>query len=756
MIPKIQGAQRDFSAGEIDVTMKRADENPLMKSGARQCANLRILNSRAVTNRPGRRALFLETGRVEEILMLSATPGVVNTFYLVFSNNGILRVYDSTGARVFTQSGYNWTTDQNRIVWAAYRSSIYICYRGFIPVILSWDGVSTWSVVNFSFLADSTGALHEPFYRFAASNITLTPSDRVGTAINLRTVGNYFTNNMVGSIIRYIGKQILITGVTNSTTATGKVLQQLNLSQELTGNVTSGSFSVGDVVTDGSIQAEVAQVNSAFLLVNYMQNTAGFTAGETIVGPSGTFVLVGAPFSILPQATFQWDEEVMSALRGWPASVFVDQNRLGFCNFPSLPAGIGYSAIGVLNDFQVGTLANQAIFELAPGKSQVLFVEPGMEGSEFVFCDNSIYYIPITATNPLKPGSISFNQLSRLGASSSVQPRSAEQSIIYVKAGGTQIGAVQVPGAYYRPYVVDNISELHAHLFNNPVAIAIPTGSTQYEETYLYVLNVDGTIAVGKYLMKNGLLDAGPDGKPHVGWTPWTGAGTASWIGALNSDVVFTTSYAPNGVTPVSIVEVLDNTLYLDSVLLVNSLPAPFTPPGGKGPLFVFPGPGATVTLMDQTNRMMGTYTVDANGNIIPQGNAGEDLTTASLVAGQPWIATLEPFVPDASPGQNVHQRMFKRRVSRMAVYVSQSSGFIMSRLFSGPLTRTSPALGTGMNIHRVDTWNQDDDPTKPPALREEAQRWRPLGRAFDPRVAVIKNTPGPLIIHEIGIEVSI
>ena len=53
-------------------------------------------------------------------------------------------------------------------------------------------------------------------------------------------------------------------------------------------------------------------------------------------------------------------------------------------------------------------------------------------------------------------------------------------------------------------------------------------------------------------------------------------------------------------------------------------------------------------------------------------------------------------------------------------------------------------------------TWDVGDDATQPPPLREEAQRWRPLGRAFDPRVAVIKDTPGPLMINEFGIEVTI
>jgi len=116
----------------------------------------------------------------------------------------------------------------------------------------------------------------------------------------------------------------------------------------------------------------------------------------------------------------------------------------------------------------------------------------------------------------------------------------------------------------------------------------------------------------------------------------------------------------------------------------------------------------------------------------------------------------LEPFPPDAPPGQSVHQRMFKRRVSRMATYVSNSTGFLFARLFSGPITPTSPALGTVMNNYRVTTYNQGDVVTNPPPLREQAYRWRPLGRSFDPRVAIIKDSPGPVILHEIGLELSV
>jgi hypothetical protein len=219
--------------------------------------------------------------------------------------------------------------------------------------------------------------------------------------------------------------------------------------------------------------------------------------------------------------------------------------------------------------------------------------------------------------------------------------------------------------------------------------------------------------------------------------------------------VIFTSNYSVGGPT-VGVAERLDYSQYLDGALFVNNLPPAFTPPGGKGPLFVFPGPNSTVYLIDLGNRFMGTYQVDANGFIIPQFIGGENLASPQLVAGQNWTASLELFLPGAQPGQSVHQRMIRRRVAHMAVNVSLSTGFVMARLFPGPLTPTSPPLGTIMNFRRVPAYNLGDDATQPAPLREEVQRWRPTGRAFDPRIGVLKDTPGSLRIHEIGIEVTI
>jgi hypothetical protein len=863
-IPKILGAQRDFSGGELDEAMKRADENPMMKIGARQLSNWRILSGGAASNRPGRSALFNEGPgtRVEEVLM---SPG--NMFYLAFGSN-YLRVYNAFGAQVFnstvkgdgaTAIPWSSATVKNIVFLIAAGSAlaIYITYAdgapNNVPQILTWDGVSqtsTWTLSTYAEAITANGQKRTAFYRISPQNVTMLPSATIGN-INVTFSSALLYSGMVGTRMRYCNRQILIRAVTAADFATpiagpsqygtATVIESLPPAVELTLTGTVGGFSLGDEIIGGTsggtgiitaspqsqnVQFTVATPPNYFLLgdavsggtsgatgtvgailyqygiyggnilgiginlststlfqvgedvggvhgagisaavsggaltaqivPNANDSSSGFAVGELVVGPAGSGT-ISTQTVTTPQAVSIWDDEVMNLYRGYPSSAFYDQGRLGFCNFPAVPSGIGWAAIGLPTDLYVAALPDNAIFEIAPGKSQVFFVLPGMESAEFVFCDNAIYYIPISVTNPLVPGSVSFNLLSQQGCMPNVKPQPCEQTILYMKTGGTQVGAVQAPGAYYRPYIVDSVSEFHSHLFtaSPPIAIAVPSSSTQFEELYAYILLANGTLVVGKYGIRNGLLETGEEGKPKIGWLPWTNAGSVFWIAALSNQVTFSSSYVLNGIAS-GVIEKLDNSQYLDCALSVNSLPAAFTPPGGKGPLYVFPGPNSSVTLIDQGTRMMGTYQVDANGNIVPQGQGGENLASPQLVAGQPWAATLEPFVPDAQPGQSLHQRMFKRRVSRMATYVSNSTGFLLARLFSGPITPVSPALGTIMNTYRVTAWNQGDIVTNPPPLREQAYRWRPLGRAYDPRVCVIKDTPGPLLIHEIGIEASI
>lgn len=764
---QIQGSQRDFSYGEVDVDLKRSDEHPARKGGLRQMANARIHNSGTLQNRSGRRALYPITNSGTRTERFTIAAGKV--FDIQFAA-GRLKIIDNTGATVgnFTLQGNGaalpWASvaDINSIVYAILGLSMYVTFAGMRPQVITFDGISSWSIADYAELI--VGSQKRTFfYRISPQGITLLPSLQAGL-ITVSASAPVFSASQVGTRIRYINRQLLITAFISSTAVSAVVQEPLPGSQQIAFATNPNQiYSIGDIV-NGSASGSKGIVtgfgggNSIFVqLISQntstitSQNPSSFGATTTfaflptdaIVGPGGSLVPSTISGIVPPQACTIWDEEVMNSFRGYPASCFVDQFRLGLCNFPVVPGGIGWSAINAPTDLYVGAISSNAMFELAPDKVQVRYVVPGPESSEFVFCDRRIYYIPISPTNPLRPGSVQFQILSGDGCAQ-VQPRLAQEAILYVNAGQNSMMAVIATGAYFRPFNTKSLSDFHAHLFTNIIAIAAPGADGTFNERYAYVLNSDGTITVGKYRAESLLTN-----EPVIGWGPWSGAGAVTWIGAFASDIVFTSSYFGNGV-----VEILDDTQYLDAALPVNNLPTPFVV-GGKGPLWLI-APGQTVTLMDQVTRNMGTYQVDANGFIVPQFNGGEDLTRLSLVAGQQWNMTIEPFTPLAQSGSDMHQRMKMRQIAQLAAHFLNSSGFTIAMLFSSKQSPLTPALGTMMNQRRVPAYFTDEDATLPPILREWCEIYSPTGSSYDPRVAIIKDTPGPLLIAEIAMEISI
>lgn len=775
-------SQRDFSAGEVSPRLKRSEDHPIFKTSLRQCSNFTITDEGKLRNRFGRSAKFdlpiAGNGRVEEVLL---SPG--NIFYLEFTP-GALIVRNAAGTVVVSATTkadgitpIPWTANTlQKVVYDTYLLSIYICYGddypNNVPQILTWDGVSqtsTWTFSTYSETVLSGGQKRTFFYRLSPQNVTLFPSNLTGS-ITLTFGAPIATASMVGTRIRYIGRQILITGFTNATTLTGTVEEPLLAAENLSFAVDPRTtFNIGDVVLGATSGAKgiVIASNATTIEVQLLSNTqivipqlnygqggtSAFVASEPVVGPSGSLANSGISGLIQPTAgTSIWDDELMNSFRGWPTSVTVDQSRLCFMNFPQLPTAIGYSAEGLFFDLYIpldSVTPSNAILELAPNKSQVLFMVPGQESSEFIFCDNAVYYVPITAAQPLSAtAGISFNKMTQEGCAQ-VQPRLVQEALVYVSAGASTLRAITATGAYQRPYEVRPISKWHDHLFTSPIAIATPSATDpNFPERYIYVLNSDGTVVLGKLEIEDGRLQKAP------GWTRMSGNGSVAWVAARGADVVFTTTYSGLGALPVTIIEVQDATQYLDAAIFYNNVPSALTPGGGQGPLWWLAN--GTVTVMDLGTRQLGLYSVDGNGFLIPQFTGGENLTSSQLVVGQAWTATAEPWIAGAEPGADIQQRMTERNISMAAVAYENSTGFVWQRLYSKKQGPKLPALGSVVVTRRVPTYNQDEDPTQVPILREDVDTWRPGGASYDPRLAIVKDTAGPFTIIEFSSEVSV
>jgi hypothetical protein len=449
--------------------------------------------------------------------------------------------------------------------------------------------------------------------------------------------------------------------------------------------------------------------------------TAGFVAGENLITGAGT-IAIDATSSAPPQAVALWDEEVINNFRGWPGSVSADQGRLTFCDLPSIPNGIIWSAIGAPDDIHIGALPQEGFFELAPKKCRVYHVvgTGNAAGDQLILSDTEVWFIPISQSNPLKPGSVTFLSITN-EPSSQVRPAVTPEAVLYVNAGLKRIIAIVGTGQQTRPYMAKDVSSQHEHLFKSPIAIAVSNGEGTFPERYAYVLNADGSMAVGRYEISN----------DFIGWVPWTSNGIPGWISVLGATILITNDYG--------VIETLEDAIFLDGAVLVNNVPVGMTPPLGKGPHWWLPN-GTVLDLMD-SDMPRGTRAIDNNGFLTP--NEGDDLSSPTLLAGFRYEPVLEPFVPEQEPGQSVKQRMRPRRIARIAVAAQEHTGYLIE----------------GLNVQafkRIAAYRVTDNPNIVPPRREDVQLTRPLGRQYDPRWQLRKDSPGPIRISEITQEVTV
>jgi hypothetical protein len=715
-LPKQVFRQKDFSAGEIDDHGSRRDDTPMMRAGCRQALNKHILPTGALDPRPGRFALFEQSNRTDAFTTLS---GLV--FYISFEAARV-KVRDAAGTVVLNAGGLPWTvaTVQD-IVWARYQDTIYICFPGMQPRTLTYSGVA-WAIALYAPRTTSSGQKRTPFRRFSPGGITLDVSAIRGT-VDIAFSDDVLTSGYVGTRLRYQGRQMTVLSVTNARAGKAKVEEKLYWGTKITfTNDPSDTFALGEVVEGEQSEAkgEVSAFPSETTMLISRSTSGGFDDDERIIGPNGRMRADKANNKVSPPKALAWDEEIFNSFRGWPQSVTVDQNRLIFTDFPSLQAGIAWSAVDLTTDLYPDADPDDAMFELLPGAARVYHVLPGYD--EFVMTSAGVFYIPISESNPLKPGSVAFRNLS-VDPVARIRPAVTSEGVVYFSEGLDKVVAIRATGQTARPYLAVEISEFHRHLLTGPKTIIACTGAVGFPDRCVMVLNTDGSVIVGRL---NPQLE-------WVGWVPWRNAAAnpVMWISARNNQrVLFTTQYSLNVLR--QIVEAVDVTSTLDCVVNYAAPPAALAAPVGKGPLWFIAG--ATVYLMDN-RRPMDTRVVDANGFLVAI--EGEDLSSATLLAGFSWEEVFEPFIPHPPEGRSSKQTLRKRKIVKIAVKAEHATGFEMAN-------------------RRVPAWLLGDDMTLPPTLRNEVKTFKPAGRSYDPRAPLLKDIPGPMRLIEVSGEVTV
>lgn len=743
--------QTDFGGGQINPSGKRRDSLEFVKTGAKQMANFRVEAIGTLVNRPVKRPQFGAPGsRTEYIRMQTGHEFLIN-----FGAGGLLTIYSLDGTSFVQNGGYDWGSAPDSVSFCVALFDVVICGpsasnpgHNFQPQIARWDPFAlTWTFLPYNFRTINF-QVQEPFYRFSVPGATMSYDNYTGN-VNLTCSVPYFDSSMVGTRLSIVGQQVTIVSITSATQAVVNVAYRLpdtvyiavqdarpfqkgmicelrdqDLKMEVGYAGTGSGFVIG---ANAGIPFEaytVAGVMLSNLICDIFQfiyqpydPTTNPTGPDALVSPIGSSRIANFPAPAGPGLpTVEWTEEFMNTKRGWPGACAYTAGRLAFYSFPQQQEAILWSATGASdvcwvdsvaaqNQSEAGAAPDSAILEFEASRSAIINLVEW--GDIFVFTDRGIFFIPVSQTTPLAPGNVEFRRFSNDGVSP-IRPVSTQDAIVYINTGLNRCSVVRATGSLTRPYISDDVSESHAPLFTGPVALSIATGDGLYPERHVYVVNADGTIVVGKFTQQRTL----------IGWVPWTTPqGPTMWVTNAGPKVWFTSQYV-NANGTAYVVELEDDTIYLDGAAFLNA-PAPGMANGSLGPLWHFAG--QTVTVCDSQGLLpsgpgvgpavldYGERQVDNTGNIVFLPTDGAWSGSITVYAGTWSPLIYEPFLfPPKEGAANPGARGKRRKFQRGIITVQHSNGFCFGKRQIPPFDwNEPPEQPEGLNNSTA--WDQVD-----------------------------------------------
>lgn len=347
--------------------------------------------------------------------------------------------------------------------------------------------------------------------------------------------------------------------------------------------------------------------------------------------------------------------------------------------------------------------ATSEIVEMIEADCRVYHVVGGYD--QFAVTDVGVFYIPISAENPLRPGSVEFRRV-YAGGVANVRPVQVTEGVVFVDSSQTGIYAVSATGQTARPYIANELTQFHRHLFRGIKALAASSGTPEAPTRQIFAINADGSVVIGQFNVEG----------QYVGWLPWAGQGEVHSIAARMGDVVLSTRYT-GGNGDIYVAEQVKPDLLFDCKLKVGSSDLSFLA-------------GTTVQVLADSF-YMGDVVVGAGGVI-----TGFD-AFADVWIGFSYDWHVIPNLQDFEGGEAFGQRLRRRKVSRVNIKVRDTQEFrIGNRLLAG--------------------YEGGDDTALPMPLRRDVYQYRELGRSYDPQYKISQTIPGKFKLLELTTELTI
>lgn len=434
-------------------------------------------------------------------------------------------------------------------------------------------------------------------------------------------------------------------------------------------------------------------------------NNWELVTGAAIFTKEPTFAVA----TVRIQAGTSKSEDVWGATRGYPRTCTFHEGRLFFGGSKSRPATIWGSNVNDFFNFDEGRARDDELIDATLDTDQVNAIESIFSNRSLqIFTSGAEFYVK---ESPITPTNISVSPQTNLG-SKRLRPVSIDGVTLFAQRTGKVINQFVFINEFQSNQTT-SISSLAPHLIKSPIKLVVSRGTESTDANYVYILNADGSLTVFNTLSSEDVQ----------AFTSWH-SGDIKSITVVTGSVVLDSLYllvkrVVDGNT-VYYVEVESQTALTDSALTKNV--------------------GGSPTLTGLSHLEGETVDVKADGAyqgefVVTGGEVTITRNANTIEAGlkyTPIIKTM-PLSIGLNNGPNAAS---KKKILRAALHLFESNGVIVNGQRLADKT-----IGV----------NQFDAPQPQTGLK----RITLLGWSLEANITITQNTPMPMNVLSIGMEVK-
>jgi len=528
---KVRVPLTNFSFGEVSPSLYSRTDSPIYNQSAQRVKNFFLRSEGGVIKRSGLEFIHkftditVNTSKVQQSRLL---PFVFSDDeqYIISLQHQKIRVFQIDPSTGDVSSIQTITQDTNsatlvfdhdylhEYTYAQAGDVLFIAHNTFMPQQIVRTGLTTFQVESFLFDQKSDNKkVYQPYYPFQSAGVTLDVSKTSGSGATLTTSSAYWNTDSpskhIGTTVRYNGNEIEITGVTSSTVATGDILDALTVrllpdslrtnhnSDIVEVSLVNHGYKVNDSITFSDCDTvggiAISNLNGARTVQSVISDdkftfTAGGSANESELGGGTPNLTTHAP-------TTSWDEQSYSQLRGYPAAVTFHENRLVFGGTLAQPDTIWFSKIASYYNFDVGEAKDNESIQLTAAIGEVQQIRHLVSNRDLqVFAASAEFFVPAFQNQSITPTNAQMRVQTPFGCGFE-RPQAIDGATLFVQKGG-QIVREYLFSDAEAAYVSTPISTISSHLIKSPLEMNTLYGALSRSESYVFILNNDGTLAV--------------------------------------------------------------------------------------------------------------------------------------------------------------------------------------------------------------------------------------------------------------------